>query len=397
MRLTRAFARWACVPLAAGAAAISLSGCGGKKDTSEIVVGEYGSMTGSEATFGSSTLNGVNLAVGEINAAGGVDGKKLRVVSYDDEGKPDGALNVAKKLVDDRPVAVIGEVASTLSISAAPVFNTAHIPMISPSSTNPKVTQVGPYIFRVCFIDPFQGLVAAKFATANLKAKKAAVLFEQTSDYSRGLSDVFSQNLPKMGGQIVDTETYVKTDVDFKSELTKIKAANPDVLYVPGYYSNIGPIAKQAKEIGLNVPLLGGDGWDSPKLVEGAGGPGGALEGSYYTNHSSMDNPDPTIQNFVGKYKKAYNTTAPDTIGALAYDAVGVLADAIKRAGKPADGDYSAPAYRTKVRDAIAATQGYKGVTGTITINSDRNAVKPAVVLQIKGDKKVFVTSVSPT
>ncbi len=395
MHLRSASVRGLGLTLGLLSASLALSGCGGKKDTNEIVIGEYGSMTGSESTFGTSTLNGVNLAVNEINAGGGINGKKLRVVSYDDEGKPDGALNVAKKLVDDHPATVIGEVASTLSISAAPVFNQAHIPMISPSSTNPKVTQVGPYIFRVCFIDPFQGSVAAKFAATNLKAKKAAVLFEQTSDYSRGLSDVFTSDFPKLGGQIVDTETYVKTDVDFKSALTKIKAANPDILYVPGYYSNIGPIAKQAKQIGLTVPLLGGDGWDSPKLVEGAGGPGGALEGSYYTNHSSMDNPDPTIQNFVAKYEKA-DSAEPDTIAALAYDSVGVLADAIKRVGPPSDGDYSSQEYRAKLRDAIGSTKDFKGVTGSITLNSDRNAVKPAVVLQIKGDKKVFVTSVSP-
>lgn len=396
MRFARAASRWILVPLSLGLAVAMIGGCGGKKQTNEIVIGEYGSMTGSESTFGSSTLNGVQLAVNQINAEGGINGKKLTVVHYDDEGKPDGALNVAKKLVDDHPAAVIGEVASTLSISAAPVFNQAHIPMISPSSTNPKVTQVGPYIFRVCFIDPFQGSVAAKFAAQNLHAKTAAVLFEQTSDYSRGLSDVFSHDFPKLGGKIVDTESYVKTDVDFKSALTKIKAANPDVIYVPGYYSNIGPIAKQAKEIGLNAPLLGGDGWDSPKLIEGAGGPGGALEGDYYTNHSSMDNPDPLIQNFVTKYKQAYSDT-PDTIAALAYDAVGVLADALKRAGKPADGDYSSAGYHAQLRDAIASTKDYKGITGNITINADRNAVKPAVVLQIKGDKKVFVTSVNPS
>jgi branched-chain amino acid transport system substrate-binding protein len=397
MRPTRALARWVLVPLTVTVAAVPFTGCGGKKNTNEIVVGEYGSMTGAQATFGSSTLNGVDLAVNEINASGGIGGKKLKVVSYDDAGKADDATNVAKKLVDDHPVSVIGEVASTLSISAAPTFNQAHIPMISPSSTNTKVTQIGPYIFRVCFIDPFQGYVAAKFATDNLKAKTAAVMVEQTSDYSHGLADVFAQNFAKMGGKIVDTETYVSTDVDFKSALTKIKAANPDIVYIPGYYSNIGPIAKQAREIGLNVPLLGGDGWDSPKLIEGAGGPGKALEGCYFTNHSSMDNPDPTIQNFVGKYENAYNKTKPDALAALAYDAVGVLVDAMKRAGAPADGDYSSQAYRAKVRDMIAATKDYKGVTGDITIDSERNAVKPAVVLQIKGDKEVFVTSVNPS
>ncbi len=375
----------------------SLTGCNSKKVSDDIIVGEYGSATGSEATFGQSSLKGVQMAVSEINAAGGIDGKKLKVVTYDDEGKSDVALSVAKKLAnEDHPAVVVGEVASTLSITAAPVFNQAKIPMISPSSTAPKVTQLGPYIFRVCFIDPFQGYVAAKFTTTNLKAKTAAVMTDQASDYSRGLADVFTKDFAQLGGKIVDTETYVKSDVDFKSALTKIKATNPDVIYIPGYYTNIGPIAKQARQLGITVPLMGGDGWESPDLVNGAGGPGGALEGCYYTNHSSMDSPDPGIQAFVTKYKATYGDK-PGALAALAYDAVGVFASAMKQVGKPADGDFSSAAFRSKLRDAIAQTKDYKGVTGTITLDQDRNAVKPAVVLQIKGDKTIFVTSVNPT
>jgi branched-chain amino acid transport system substrate-binding protein len=373
------------------------SSSGGAAAANSIMIGEYGSLTGDKSTFGHSTDNGVELAVKQINAGGGVGGHPLAVDVQDDAGTPDGASSVVKKIItSDHPTAVIGEVASTLSIQAAPICNAAKVPMISPSSTNPKVTQLGPYIFRVCFIDPFQGTAAANFALNTLHAKKAAILTDSGNDYSIGLTKFFTQSFTKGGGQIVVAQNYGKDDVDFSSQLTQIKAANPDILYVPGYYGQVGPIAKQARAIGLKVPLLGGDGWDSPKLIEGAGGPGGALEGSYFTNHSSMDNPDPTIQKFVSAYKAAYGSEQPDSLAALGYDSIGVLVDAMKRAGAPADGDYSSLAYRAKLRDAIAATKGYKGITGTITIGPDRNAVKPAVVLQIHGADYKYVTTVNP-
>ncbi|MGI4790089.1 MAG: ABC transporter substrate-binding protein [Janthinobacterium lividum] len=375
----------------------SAASSGGSTAANSIMIGEYGSLTGDKSTFGHSTDNGVELAVKAINSAGGVNGHQLTVDVQDDAGTPDGASSVVKKIItSDKPTAVIGEVASTLSIQAAPICNAAKVPMISPSSTNPKVTQLGNYIFRVCFIDPFQGTAAAKFASGTLHAKKAAILTDAGNDYSIGLTKFFTESLTKAGGQIVIAQNYGKDDVDFSSQLTQIKALNPDILYVPGYYGQVGPIAKQARAIGLMVPLLGGDGWDSPKLVEGAGGPNGALEGSYFTNHSSMSNPDPTIQTFVTNYKTAYGGQQPDSIAALAYDSVGVLVDAIKRAGTPADGDYSSLDYRAKLRDAIASTKGYKGITGTITIGPDRNAVKPAVVLQIHGSDYKYITTVNP-
>jgi len=362
-----------------------------------IIVGEYGSLTGENTTFGHSTDNGVELAVKGINAAGGVNGHPLTVDVQDDAGTPDGASSVVKKIVtSDKPTAVIGEVASTLSIQAAPICNAAKVPMISPSSTNPKVTQLGPYVFRVCFIDPFQGKAEAEFAAKNLHAKRAAILTDSGNDYSIGLTKFFTQNFTQDGGQVVIAQNYSKGDVDFTSQLTQIKAANPDILFVPGYYGQVGPIARQARTVGLTVPLLGGDGWDSPKLVEGAGGAGGALEGSYFTNHSSMSDPDPTIQKFVSAYKAAYGGQKPDSLAALGYDSIGVLVDAMKRAGAPADGNYSSLAYRTKLRDAIAATKDYKGITGTISIGPDRNAVKPAMVLQIHGADYKYVTTVNP-
>lgn len=382
-----------CANKTAGVNAVS----GGAAAANAITIGEYGSLTGDKSTFGHSTDNGVELAVKGINAGGGVSGHTLNVDVQDDAGTPDGASSVVKKIItSDTPTAVIGEVASTLSIQAAPICNAAKVPMISPSSTNPKVTQLGPYVFRVCFIDPFQGTAAAKFALGTLHAKKAAILTDAGNDYSIGLTKFFTQSFTQGGGQITLAQNYGKDDVDFSSQLTQIKATNPDVLYVPGYYGQVGPIAKQARAIGLNVPLLGGDGWDSPKLVEGAGGPGGALEGSYFTNHSSMSNPDPAIQKFVTAYKAAYGGQQPDSLAALGYDSVGVLADALKRAGAPADGNYASTDYRAKLRDAIAATKGYKGITGTITIGPDRNAVKPAVVLQIHGADYKYVTTVNP-
>ncbi len=374
-----------------------ISSGGGAPAANAIMIGEYGSLTGDKSTFGHSTDNGVELAVKGINAGGGVNGRPLAVDVQDDAGTPDGASSVVKKIItSDKPTAVIGEVASTLSIQAAPICNAAKVPMISPSSTNPKVTQLGPYVFRVCFIDPFQGTAAAKFALGTLHAKKAAILTDAGNDYSIGLTKFFTQSFTQGGGQVVVSQNYGKDDVDFTSQLTQIKADAPDVLYVPGYYGQVGPIAKQARAIGLTVPLLGGDGWDSPKLVEGAGGPGAALEGSYFTNHSSMSNPDPGIQKFVSAYKAAYGGQQPDSLAALGYDSIGVLADAMKRAGAPAGGDYSSLAYHAKLRDALAATKGYKGITGTITIGPDRNAVKPAVVLQIHGADYKYVTTVNP-
>lgn len=398
----------------AAALALTLSGCANKSSTpassggspsastggasgSPITVGEYASMTGSESTFGTSSDAGVQLAVKAVNAAGGVDGHPLQVSLQDDGSTSDGASSAVKKIITSaQPISVIGEVASTRSIQAAPICNAAKVPMISPSSTNPKVTQLGNYIFRVCFIDPFQGTAAAKFATGTLHAKKAAILTDAANDYSIGLTKFFTDSFTKAGGQIVLAQSYGKDDVDFTSQLTQAKAAAPDVLYVPGYYGQVGPIAKQARAIGLNVPLLGGDGWDSPKLIEGAGGPGKALEGSYFTNHSSMSNPDPAIQKFVSEFKAANGGKVPDALAALGYDAVGVLVDAMKRAGKPDGGDYTTPAYRAKLRDALATTSGFKGVTGTITIGPDRNAVKPAVVLEVKGSGYQYVTTVNP-
>jgi branched-chain amino acid transport system substrate-binding protein len=360
----------------------SCNAAGGSSD--EILVGEYGSLTGDKATFGISTKNGIDMAVDEINAAGGVLGKKVRMIIEDDQGLPAEAQTVVTKLITrDKVIAVLGEVASSSSMAAAPVAQQNMIPMISPSSTNPEVTKAGDYIFRVCFIDPFQGFVMAKFASGTLKITKAAVLRDIKNDYSVGLADVFSENFKKMGGTIVADQSYSAGDTDFNAQLTAIKATNPQAIFVPGYYTEVGLIARQAKKQGIKVPLLGGDGWDSPKLTEIGGKD---LDGAFFSNHSSMDDPSPAIQKFASGYKTRYNV-ASDALAGLGYDSAMVLFDAIKRAGTTEG---------PKLRDAIAQTKDHAGVTGKITLDADRNANKPAVVLEIKDGKFVYRETISP-
>jgi len=363
---------------------LALLSCNADQQAEEILIGEYGSLTGAEASFGISTRNGIDLAIEEVNKTGGVLGKQVRVIVEDDQGKPEEALTVVTKLITkDNVIAVLGEVASTNSIAAAPVAQQNGIPMISPSSTNPKVTQMGNYIFRVCFLDPFQGFVMAKFAANTLMIKNVAVLRDIKSDYSVGLADAFIENFKKMGGTIVADESYSKGDNDFSAQLTKIRATNPQAVFVPGYYTEVGSIALQAKRLGLTVPLLGGDGWDSPSLVEIRGK---AIDGSFFSNHISVDDPNPAIQKFVTDYKAKFDRV-PDALAGLAYDSANVLLDAIRRSNSTDP---------SKIRDAIAETKDFKGVTGTITLDSDRNAVKPAVVLEIKDGKLVYRETINP-
>jgi branched-chain amino acid transport system substrate-binding protein len=323
------------------------------------------------------------MAVKEANAAGGVKGKKLLVRVYDDQGKPEEAANAVTRLISEKVKLILGEVASSNSLAMAPKAQQAGVPMITPSSTNPKVTAVGDYIFRVCFIDPFQGYVMARFARDKLKLANIAVLKDQKSDYSLGLSDVFINKFTEMGGKIVSTVAYAKGDTDFRAQLTAIKGTKPEAIYVPGYYTDVGIIARQARELGIKVPLLGGDGWESEKLFELGGS---AVEGSYYTNHYSQDDPSPQVQKFIASYKSAYGAV-PDSLGALGYDAARVGIQAMQRAS-----DVSGPA----LRDAIAATRDFPAVAGTITLDRSRNAVKPAVVLKVVGGKTQFVTTVAP-
>jgi branched-chain amino acid transport system substrate-binding protein len=357
-------------------------GTPGGSDT--ILLGEVGSLTGAQATFGVSTRNGIELALKEANAAGGVKGKKLAVRVYDDQGKPEEAAQAVTRLItQDKVVLILGEVASSNSLAMAEKAQAAGVPMITPSSTNPKVTEKGEYIFRVCFIDPFQGAVMARFARENLKADQVAILQDNKSAYSIGLTEVFQRTFAQLGGKVTATESYSQGDTDFRAQLTAIKKAKPQAIYVPGYYSDVGVIARQARELGLTVPLMGGDGWDSEKLFELAGN---ALVGSYFSNHYSPDNPDPKTQKFIADYKAAYGGV-PDALAALGYDAAKVAIAAIEKAK-----DLSGPA----IREAIAQTKDFPGVAGTVSLDKNRNAVKSAVILKVGDGKTEFVTTINP-
>lgn len=349
-----------------------------------ILIGHYGSMTGSEATFGQSTDNGIQLAVKEVNAAGGVRGKQIVVKTYDDQGKSQEAgTAVTRFITDDKVTALLGAVASSLSIAGGRVAQQYGVPMISPSSTNPAVTQIGDKIFRVCFLDPFQGWVEAKFAYEELQARKAAILYDQGQAYSKGLAQYFREAFTQMGGTITTEQAFTGGDQDFSAQLTTIRQTNPDVILVPGYYTDAGNIAIQVRKLNITAPLLGGDGWDSTQLAAIGGE---AIEGSYYSNHYSFQENRPEVQNFVTKFEAAYGTK-PDGLAALGYDAARLLFDAMSRADS-LDG--------TALAAAIAATKDFPGVTGKITIDGDRNARKSAVIVQMKGGIPVYVSTIEP-
>lgn len=364
---------------------LSALGCSSGRDRGdEILLGHYASMTGAEATFGQSTDNGIRLAVEEINEAGGVGGKPLRVITYDDKGDAREAGAAVTRLVNrDGVMAVLGEVASSLSLAGAPICQENGVPMVSPSSTNPEVTQKGDKIFRVCFIDPFQGWVVAKFARENLKAEKAAILYDQANAYSVGLQEEFAKAYSAMGGTVVEKETYSAGDQDFSAQLTAIGGSRPDVVFVPGYYTDVGNIAIQSRKLGITVPLLGGDGWDSSKLAQIAGT---AIDGCFYSNHYSHQDPNPRVQDFIRKYEEKFGET-PDGLAALGYDAARILAAAIERA-ESLSGE--------AIARQLAATEDFDGVTGRISIDADRNAVKPAVMLEMRGGTPTYVTTIEP-
>ncbi len=351
-----------------------------------IEIGYFGDLTGPTFNFGQSAINGVLMAASEINQAGGINGRKIDIVIEDDKGSPEEAARLTAKLIDqDKVVAIIGGGTSGNSRAAAPKAQASHIPLISPSSTDPAVTQTGNYIFRACFVDTFQGEVMASFAVNSLKAKKAAILTDFNSPYSKGLTDYFKLSFGRLGGTIVSEQTYTQGDADFKGQLSTIRSAEPDVIYIPGYYGDVALIAKQARMIGLTQPLLGGDGWDAPELWQIGGD---ALNGAYISTHYSPDNPSPEIQQFVALYKQRYGNSLPDAHAALAYDAARILFAAIARTGST-DGD--------KLRDALAQTKNFNGVTGVISMDANRNAVKPAVVLKLEDLKFIYQETIKPS
>lgn len=353
----------------------------------DILIGHYGSLTGAEATFGQSTSNGIRLAIKELNATGGINGKSVALREYDTRGDSGEAKLAVERLVNsDKVVCVLGEVASKLSLAGGPVCQQAKVPMISPSSTNPRVTEIGDYVFRVCFIDPFQGLAGAKFAKDHLKAKNAAVLVDQAQAYAVGLAEEFEKNFKALGGTISTKQTYTGGASDFTAQLTGIKSSKPDVVYIPGYYTDVGNIALQARKLGITQPLLGGDGWDSSQLAKIAKD---AIEGCYYTNHYAPDQPEALVRTFIKSYQSEYGGQTPDGLAALGYDAAKILFAAMKKGG------YSDGA---TLRDAIAATSDFPGVTGVISINKNRDATKSAVVVEMSGDPPApkYVSTISP-
>ena len=349
-----------------------------------IRIGEYASITGKEASLGQSSHNGTMMAIDDLNAAGGVLGRPLLLITEDTQSKPGESATAAKKLISrDKVVALLGEVASSRSLEAAPVAQLAKVPMISPASTNPKVTETGNYIFRTCFIDPFQGPVMAKFAKEKLRAQRVALMVSNSSAYSIGLAKFFREAFTANGGTIVLEQKYAEGDKDFKAQLTAIKAAGVDAVFNPGYYNEGALIVLQARDLGLTLPIFGADSWEAEALIELGGK---AIEGAYLCSHYSPADPSPRVQNFVQAYKKRFGTT-PDSNASLGYDSVLVLVDAIKRAGSTD---------RAKIRDALAATKNFAAVTGNITIDAQRNASKNAVIIQVRNGKFEFVQSMTP-
>ncbi|MEO6186685.1 MAG: ABC transporter substrate-binding protein [Steroidobacteraceae bacterium] len=364
----------------------SKSGNGPAAAADTIKIGEFASLTGKEAAFGQSSHKGTELAIEQLNAAGGLLGKKIEFVYEDNRSTPGESATIAKKLITrDKIVALLGEVASGRSLEAAPIAQASQIPMISPSSTNPKVTETGDYIFRVCFIDPFQGKLLAQFAKKTLKAGKVAVFSDVSAPYSVGLAQFFRESFLADGGQIVSEQKYTGGDKDFKAQLTAIKGTKPDAIIVPGYYTDVGLIVAQARQLGITVPLFGGDGWEAPELLQIAGAE--ALEGTYYSTHFSPESTEPLAQKFVAAFKAKYSGETPDAMAALGYDSVMVLADAIKRAGST-DGP--------KVRDALASTRDFPGATGATTLDAKRDATKPAVIITVKDGKFQYVETIAP-
>ncbi|MDD4050349.1 MAG: ABC transporter substrate-binding protein [candidate division Zixibacteria bacterium] len=360
------------------------AGCGGGSTSNDILIGEYSAMTGTTATFGQSTHRGLMMAVDEINAAGGVLGRNIRLLTEDTQSKPEEAATAVTKLISrDGVKAVIGEVSSSRSLAAAPICQANGIPMVSNASTNPEVTKKGDYIFRVCYIDPFQGEVMARFVYNTLGLRKVAILKDIKNDYSIGLAQYFEETFLKLGGQVVATQAYSEGDIDFKAQLTALKGAEPEAVIVPGYYTEAALIVKQARELNMTIPIVGGDGWDSAKLVEIGGE---SMNNTYFSTAYTADDPDSVVQNFVSKYTTRYSEK-PDAFAALGYDAGLILFDAIKRAGG-VEG--------AKIRDALAATRDFRGVTGTITIDRDRNARKPIVIIAVVDGRMTYKETIQP-
>lgn len=374
-----------------------LAGCSGGKESTDggdsetITFGVNLEKSGGVASYGESLEQGIDLAVEEINKDGGIDGKEIKLVKVDNKSEAAEATSAAIKLTSqDKVTAIIGAATSGNTVAQVEIANKNKTVLLSPSGTAPNVTvnedgKLNEYAFRTSFIDPFQGTVAANFASKELKVKTAAIFADSASDYAKGLAESFKDTFEAAGGKVISEEAYVGKDTDFRSTLTRIKGKNPEFIFIPGYYEEVGLIVKQAREAGIDVPLMGADGWDSPKLVELAGAK--ALNNTFITNHYSSEDPDDKIQNFVKKYKEKYKGASPNAFNALGYDTVYLLADAIERAGSTDS---------VKIKDALAQTKDLSLVTGIVTIDKNHNPIKSATVLEYKDGKQVFNTKVDP-
>lgn len=365
------------------------SSSGGSSGTGDTIkIGANLELSGGTASFGQSAADGLQLAIDEINIEG-VNGKKIKIVKVDNKSDAAEATNGSIKLVSqDKVVAIVGAATSTNTLAQVQVAQDQKIPLITPTATNPDITnkagKLNDYVFRTCFIDPFQGTVAANFATDEVKAKTAAVYVDSSSDYSKGLAAAFKEAFTENGGKIVAEEAYVTKDTDFRATLTRIKSAKPEFVFLPGYYEEVGLILKQAREDGIDLPFMGGDGWDSPKVVEIAGAE--ALKNTYITNHYSAEDEDAKIQDFVSAFKKKYNKT-PDAFAALGYDTGYYLADAIKRAGEPTS---------ENIRKALEEVKDFQLVSGTLNLDENHDPIKAATILEYVDGKQTFKTKINP-
>jgi branched-chain amino acid transport system substrate-binding protein len=340
-----------------------------------IKVGEVDPLSGGVSQFGIGCHQGILLALDQINAAGGVLGQRVELVTEDDQSKPGQSATAVRKLItQDKVAAILGDATSSATLESAPIAQASKIPMITPSATNPRITQVGDFIFRVCFLDELQARVIARFARQNLKAAKIFTLTDVKQDYSVDLEKFFKDEFTKLGGTIVGEQSYSSGDTVFRAQLTAIRGLRPDAIYVPGYYQEVALIVKEGRQIGLTMPFLGCDGWANQALIAIGGK---AMDGCYFTNHFSPEDQSPIVKEFVGKYREKYGSI-PDTFGALGYDAASILCDAIKRAGSSDS---------QQIRDALAKTAGFNGVTGVISFDANRNAAKPVLVIAVRDGK----------
>lgn len=391
--LKKAFVYLTVLSLAAGCLPKKKDGTPGYGSSSsgasggEIRIGAVFPMTGPIATYGQESMNGINLALKSINTRR-IGGKSIRLILEDNKGEPSESANAVRKLINvDKVHMVLGSVASSNTLAGAPIAQAAKVPMLTPASTNEAVTKKGDYILRTCFSDAFQGVVLAKFARETLRKKNAVIIIDVASDYSRGLAEVFKTKFESMGGKVLPGQyTYNQGDKDFRSLIRRVKRAVPDVIFLPGYYTEVGVFLKQARQMGVSTPVLGGDGWDSPKLQELAGRKG--IIGNYISSHFAADDNDPVVKGFVSDYKNAYAGQVPGAMAALGYDALLVIANALEKTAS----DLS----HKSIRDALAATKDFPGVSGKITIEPDRNAKKSAVILETTSRGMQFKQRVDP-